>query len=107
METIKIKPLSSNRCWQGRRFKTQDYKDYEEELFYKLPKIKIPEGNLRLEIEVGYSNKVADIDNFAKPFIDILQKKYSFNDNRIYELFIIKTITKKGDEFIAFRILNN
>ena len=36
---IEIKPLSINKCFQGRRFKTNDYKNYEKELLLKLPKL--------------------------------------------------------------------
>jgi len=39
-----------------------------------------------------------------KLFIDILQKKYLFNDNRIYKATIYKEIVKKGKEFIEFDI---
>jgi Holliday junction resolvase RusA-like endonuclease len=103
---IKTKPLSVNRCWQGKRYKTDDYKNYELELFYKLPSIQVPkEGKLRLELNFGLS-KATDIDNPTKPFLDILQKKYNFNDNRIYELIIKKEVVKKGEEFIEFNITN-
>lgn len=102
-----IKPLSVNECWQGRRFKTPKYQSYEQELFYKLarlPIIKLPEGKLWLQIKVGLSNKTADLDNIAKPFIDILQKFYGFNDKMIYELELKKEDVKKGNEFIHFAI---
>lgn len=106
MIKIKTKPLSVNRCWQGKRYKTDDYKNYELELFYKLPSIQVPkEGKLRLELNFGLS-KATDIDNPTKPFLDILQKKYNFNDNRIYELTIKKEAVKKGEEFIEFDITN-
>lgn len=101
---IKIKPLSVNKSWQGRRFKTKDYKSYEQELSLILPKIEIPKGNLEVYYEVGYSNKLSDIDNFVKPFQDILQKKYNFDDNRIYRMIIEKKIVKKGEEYIKFEI---
>ncbi len=102
MRKICVKPLSVNECWRGRRFKTPKYKAYEQELFYLLPKIKIPDGNIGLEIEAGLSNKNADIDNIAKPFIDIMQKKYGFNDKMIYKLTLIKVDVKKGKEYIKF-----
>jgi len=105
MTKINIKPLSVNQAWMGRRFKTKFYKDYETELSLKLPKLKISNNiKLGLEIIVGYSNKSSDIDNFLKPFIDVLQKKYLFNDRNIYKLNIVKEIVKKGDEFIEFEI---
>ena len=106
MNNIEIKALSVNNAWKGKRFKTQEYKDYEEILFYdKLPKIKIPEGKLELKIRVGFSSRASDLDNILKPFIDVLQKKYKFNDNRIYKLKIEKEIILKGKEFIEFEII--
>ena len=102
---IKIKPLSVNKAWQGRRFKTQEYKAYEEELLYILPKIEIPKSKkLQVCIEYGFSNKCSDIDNPCKPFLDVLQKKYGFNDSRIYRLIQNKKISEKGGEYISYRI---
>ncbi len=100
---IRIKPLSVNKAWQGKRFKTRDYEAYETELLLKLPRITIPEGDLSLTITVAYSSRASDIDNFLKPFVDVLQKKYDFNDNRIYLLVVQKLICKKGAEHIAFK----
>ena len=99
-QKINIKPLTVNQAWQGRRFKTKQYKEYEKEMLLLLGSMHIPEGPLFLMMRVGLSNKLSDIDNVAKPTIDILQKKYGFNDNRIYKLQLIKEIVKKGDEFI-------
>ena len=69
-----------------------------------LKPIDIPDGNLEVHIQAGMSSKQADIDNIAKPFIDILQKKYGFNDSRIYSLHMYKRIVPKGDEYISFDI---
>lgn len=103
---IKCKPLSVNECWQGRRFKTDKYKAYETELLYRLPKIKINSSSkIILTIKVGFSNNQSDLDNICKPFQDILQKKYNFNDSRIYELHMFKEIVKKGNEFIEFKLI--
>lgn len=99
---LKIKPLSVNGAWQGRRFKTDEYKAYEEMLAYLLPKLSVPSGKLHLTLKVGYSNKASDIDNCVKPFVDILQKKYGFNDKHIYRLEIEKEDVLKGSEFIEF-----
>ena len=82
---IEIKPLSVNEAWQGKRFKTAKYLSYEKELMLLLPKINIPSTPLVLSVNVGYSNKLSDIDNCIKPFQDILQKKYGNIINRIKE----------------------
>lgn len=103
MHKIDYKPLTVNQAWQGKRFKTKEYKAYEKALLIILPKrIDIPDGKLRLELEFGVSSKLSDWDNPIKPFQDILQKKYGFNDNRVYEANVKKVDVKKGEEFISF-----
>lgn len=101
---IKIKALSVNEAWKGRRFKTDAYTAYEQALMLMLPRITIPDGELALFVTVAHSSKASDIDNCIKPFVDVLQKKYGFNDNRIYLLVVQKLICKKGAEHIAFKI---
>jgi Holliday junction resolvase RusA-like endonuclease len=101
---VNINPISVNKCWQGRRFKTPDYKTYENELLYKLPDIKMCKGELTIKIEFGFSSKLKDIDNPLKPFLDILQKKYEFNDRDIFRLEVDKKIVPKGEEYIEFNI---
>ena len=93
-----------NKAYRGRRFLSSDYKSYKEELLYILPKMKVPQGRLFLKIVVGYSNKASDIDNCVKPFLDVLQEKYDFNDKRVYLLEVEKEDVKKGAEFIDFDI---
>lgn len=107
MIEIKIKPLSVNECWQGRRFKTPEYKKYEKYVRVQLPKQKISAPPFAINIEFGFSNSLADIDNPLKPFLDILQKKYGINDRDIYELTVKKIIVKKNQEFIKFKIKNH
>lgn len=102
MPKINIKPLSVNKAWQGRRYKTGDYKTYEKELLLRLPYLEIPKGNLRLQIIVTYKNKSSDIDNCLKPFLDILQKRYDFDDSRIHKLEVEKKVSKH--ESIEFNI---
>ncbi len=105
MRRIDIKPLSVNDAWKGRRFKTVEYTAYEKELYYLLPReLKIPEGKLKLKIKWGFSSKGSDYDNPIKPFTDVLQKKYGFNDNRIYKASQEKIDVEKGKEFIEFKL---
>ena len=44
MNKVQIKPLTVNRAWNGRKYKTDEYKSYERELDFLLPKIDVPEG---------------------------------------------------------------
>ena len=105
---ILVKPLSVNKCWQGRRFKTKDYEEYEKEIFYELPTLlEIPSGELRFVVTFGVSSRNSDADNLVKPFQDILQKKYDFNDKMIYELLVRKQMVEKDGEFIEFFIEKN
>ena len=102
---LKIKPLSINESFKGRRFKTDKYKTYQRDVLLMLPKLDVPKGiKLHLYIKVGFSSKGSDLDNVCKPFQDILSNKFGFNDNQIYKLSMSKEIVKKGNEYIDFKI---
>ena len=106
MKTVlNIKPLSVNNCWQGRRFKTKHYLNYEKELLLKLPQ-RVIQNELPLIVTITYwfSNIGADIDNPSKPLLDILQKKYWFDDKRIFEKHEYKLLVPKWKEFIKLEI---
>ena len=105
MIKIDLKPLSINEAFKGRRFKTDKYKRYEIKLKRLLPEITINDKvDLKIFIEWGLSSLLSDVDNPAKPFIDILQKKYGFNDRYVQELNLRKVKVKKGEEYIKFKI---
>lgn len=104
MIEIKIKPLSVNEAWQGKRFKTQSYRLYEKAVLMMLPSIKICEPPFKVTINFHFSNSASDLDNPLKPILDILQKKYGINDKDIYSLSVNKYIAKKGQESIFFKI---
>lgn len=101
---LDIKPMSVNQAWQGKRFKTQAYKRYERDVMLLLKPFNIPNGDLSIELEWGFSNAASDWDNPIKPFQDILQKKYGFNDSRVIMAKVIKKKVKKGEEYISFNI---
>ncbi len=100
--TVFKKPLSANRVWQGKRFKTKEYLSYEKELLEILPDMELPNAPYHLHYEFGFSNKASDIDNPCKSFTDVLQKRYDFNDKHIYRLTVEKRIVEKGKEYIKF-----
>jgi len=96
----RIKPLSINKAFQGKRFKTKEYKDYEAELLYTMPQcLSFPSTPYCVSFEFGFSNKASDIDNPVKLITDIMQKKYGFNDKEIYQMNLVKKIVPKGEEY--------
>ena len=98
--TLNIKPLSVNEAWQGRRFKTVKYARFEHAALLLLPGVALPPPPYDITICYHFSNKAADIDNPLKMTLDILQKRYGFNDRDIYRIELLKYICKKGDEKI-------
>jgi Holliday junction resolvase RusA-like endonuclease len=104
---LEIKPLSVNEAWQGRRFKSVKYKKFELDVLLLLPKSKeVYSDMIRIELFFGFSNVLSDLDNPVKMTLDILQKKYGFNDKNIFELNVRKCKTEKGKEFISIQIEN-
>jgi hypothetical protein len=103
MVELKMKPLSVNLVWAGRRFKTPAYKKYEIDCLFLLPRLQLPPPPYKLTLVFSLSNIGNDIDNSCKPLIDILQKKYNFNDKLIMELAVFKHMVPKGQEKIDFK----
>lgn len=99
------KPLSANMSYTGRKVMTAAYRKYAIKLQRTLPDLLVPDDLMEIRIVVYYSNKASDIDNCIKPFIDCLQKRYGFNDNRVYRLQVTKVIVKRGEDNIAFQFL--
>jgi len=103
---LEIKPLSVNACWQGRRFKTPEYKAYEKEMLLRLPKEKMIKGNVEIYIVFFFKNdKMRDIDNSVKPILDIFVKKGYIEDDRfVVHLDIRKQKSdKEGFVFEIFK----
>jgi hypothetical protein len=73
---LPIRALSVNKCWQGKRFKTTEYKHYCRDIGMLL----LGHMNNNLEnkpYEIVYvfwlkNWKMSDIDNPVKPITDIL-----------------------------------
>jgi len=83
---ISIKPLSVNKAWKGRRFKTDDYKNFQDKVVILLRRIKdvpVYESGMIVLYEFGFSSRASDWDNCIKNFQDILQKRIGFDDKII------------------------
>lgn len=101
---LPIKALSVNSGFKGKRYKTAEYKKYERNVLLMLPKMQVGKPPYKLFIEFGLSSRLQDLDNGIKFLQDCLVKKYNFDDRDIYELHAKKIITKKGQEFIKFKL---
>ena len=88
---IDLKPLSVNKAWQGRRFKTEDYKNYERDCLYLLPKGKKIYGyiDVKYDFYIKYF-KTSDVGNFEKPLSDILVKSGIIEDDKFIKRLIIE-----------------
>lgn len=101
---INVVPASVNDVWAGRRFKTPYYEQYEKVVMSMLPKIDFPPQPWRILLIWGFAHTGSDWDNPIKPFQDILQQHYGFNDSKVYDARIIKQVVGKGKEFIIFKV---
>ncbi len=104
MIKVKLKPLSVNEAYRGRRFKTPALAKYKQDIAILLPKFTPPKGRLHVDYRFGVSSKGSDGDNLVKAFQDALSESYGFNDNLIYGWSGEKVDVKKGEEFIEFKI---
>jgi len=94
---LDIKALSVNRAWQGRRFKTQEYKNYEKNALALLPDINTKHKELTITYNFYIKNyAMSDVGNFEKSLSDILVKKGIILDDRyIKKIILIKHKSEK------------
>lgn len=103
-ERINIKPLSVNDAWKGRRYRTDQYKNWTRTFSVYSKKEECFPGPLSIKITFGFSSSGSDIDNPLKPLLDCLQRQKGFNDNQISELYVKKVKVSKGCEYIDYSI---
>ena len=102
---VPLKALSVNSLYRGGpRYKTAEYKRYLRDLSLLLPPLTVPTGRICLRVVFAFSSPQADLDNALKAFLDGLQARYGFNDNRIYSIWAHKVVVPKGQEYIDFAI---
>lgn len=98
--TINIKPISTNRLYQGRRYRTKNYKDWMDFAIISTPKKKMIKDKVSVFLDFYYRYAArSDIDNFLKGVLDMLCKKGWIEDDRfIYFLQVRKFIVKTEKE---------
>ena len=105
--TLNVKPLSINKCWQGKRFKTKIYKNYEEELLLFLKRYKPSDAKTKfykVNLLFGIENfALTDVDNLVKPLMDIIVKAGIIKDDRYVAEYNIRKI-KSEKNFVKINI---
>ena len=102
---IDIKPMSANQCWQGRRFKTKEYKIWGEQISWLLKDYPKKEPPYLIEVTF-HTNQ--DLDNCLKSFLDSLQDAGIItNDRYVEKIVAVKQKCKRNEEFIEFEVKRN
>lgn len=98
---VDIKPLTVNRAWLGRRFKSKEYKDYERDVLFLLPKDITPiDGPVEIRYRFHVKNhKMCDWDNPIKPLQDVLVKAGILKDDRFIYLGMGQKVPSTRDYF--------
>lgn len=113
MLTVPEKPLTVNRAWRGRRFKTPMYEKFWNSVsawLWKRRPPKLPkEGALFAHYKFYVSNMGSDVDNCVKVFQDPLFEWLEMNnkdiDDKRIRFFIAEKIkVRKGDEKIEWYV---
>ena len=74
--------MTINKAYTGRRFKTEDYKSFEKEVMYQLPKMKV-KGEVEMSYKFRLKNyAITDVSNLIKVLEDILVKSGIIDDDR-------------------------
>lgn len=91
--------------WLGRKTDSEEYRRWNKQAIRLLPEVWIPDGPLSIYISVFYKSKLSDLDNAFKPFLDLLQKRYRFDDRRVFHIRARKLLVDtKEQERIEFCI---
>ncbi len=107
---VKVPPISVNKCWQGRRFKSKVYKqwglDVATMLISEKPFTEMKEW-IVVDLEFYIKNfQRADADNMIKPILDSLtHAKVILDDRYIKRVSSEKwKVSSKEDERIIIKI---
>ena len=110
MYHIPIQALSQNQAWKGKRYKSPEYRQYQQSInayltMLHLPKLK-PKEDYYLYYEFGIPTR-QDASNCVKLFEDILSDHLGTNDRYVSGFYCRKVITRKEDCYIKFNVFTN
>jgi len=93
---IPVKPLSINKAWRGRRFKTPEYKQFEIDCSWWI-KGKMIKGEIDITYRFYLKNYArTDLDNLIKNLQDIIVKCGMIEDDRKIKRLVAEKF--KSDE---------
>ncbi len=97
---IEVKPLSINKAWRGRKFKTPEYIQFEKDCSYYLRNKKMIKGYVEIDYKFLLKNaKMTDVDNCVKTTQDQLVKAGIIEDDRKIKRFVAEKFQlDKNDE---------
>jgi len=101
---IKLKPITVNQCWQGRRFKTPAYTNWRKSFSLLLKDKSQIKGELSVILEFYIKHaSTTDTDNLIKPTLDALKEiGVIVDDKYITEIHAYKY--KSDKEFIRITL---
>jgi len=107
---INIKPFSANNMWQGKKYKTANYKAWREEFGQCLLEArknyvkKTHDGPVDIKMKVHLKNaNLSDVDNFIKPIFDALVEHGILKDDRLVQMVQVSK-NKSEEEYISIQI---
>ena len=110
LKKLDIAPLSVNLAYRGRRFKTNDHKQFEIICTALLNQLKLKEIPPKTGFYVIYRfhiSSASDWDNCIKVFQDLLCKCLKTDDRYISAAYVQKRKAKKKEEKIEFQVFDN
>lgn len=104
---LKLKTVSTNKIWAGRKYKTKEAKTFEKDasmlLEQVVPQTILPEGDLTIHFRFGTTRR-KDLSNNIKLLEDVIARHFGIDDRRFSGHTAVRVPVKSGDEFIIFHI---
>lgn len=98
---LKVNPLSNNKAWKGRRFKSSLYTQFEKDVVKMLPPSNDPVDKTEMFVHYVYHIKnygMTDTANMEKVLTDMLVKRgYLLDDRYIRAIYQRKERLKAGE----------
>ena len=110
MYVINLQPLSQNQAWSGKRYKSSQYRQYQQDITAYLRTLSLPSIQPKekyyfyFEFGIPY---MQDLSNGIKLLEDIISDYLGINDRDVDSIFCRKIITKKIDAYIKFNIFTD